>query len=119
MLGGDLHNAIVADLKVDFDDAKSPVIATEFVGTSITSQGPGPKITDTALRNNPHLKFSDGTQRGYTTFDVTSARFDVRLRVVSRVTDPQATISDLASFVVENGKAGAQRDKSSSRPPSD
>ena len=97
----------------------SPVIATEFVGTSITSQGPGPKITDTALRNNPHLKFSDGTQRGYTTFDVTSARFDVRLRVVSRVTDPQATISDLASFVVENGKAGAQRDKSSSRPPSD
>ena len=119
VLGGDLHNAIVADLKVDFDDAKSPVIATEFVGTSITSQGPGPKITDTALRNNPHLKFSDGTQRGYTTFDVTSARFDVRLRVVSRVTDPQATISDLASFVVENGKAGAQRDKSSSRPPSD
>ena len=40
VLGGDLHNAIVADLKVDFDDAKSPVIATEFVGTSITSRQP-------------------------------------------------------------------------------
>ncbi len=109
VLGGDVHNAIVADLKVDFDDAKSPVIATEFVGTSITSQGPNEKITLLALQNNPHLKFSNGTRRGYTAFDVTPAQCNAKLRVVSQVTDPQATVSDLAAFVVENGKPGAQR----------
>ena len=108
VLGGDVHTGIVADLKVNFDDVKSSVIATEFVGTSITSQGPGAKIAEAALQNNPHLKFFNGTQRGYTAFDVTPAQCTVRMRTLSKVTDAQATISDLASFVVENGKAGAQ-----------
>ncbi len=110
VLGGDVHNGIVADLKVNFDDAKSPVMATEFVGTSITSQGPSAKITEAARQNNPHLKFSNGTQRGFTAFDITAKQCAVRMRALSRVTDPLATISDLASFVVENGKAGAQQD---------
>jgi len=109
VLGGDVHAGIVADLKVNFDDAKSPVMATEFVGTSITSQGPGAKFTEAALQRNPHLKFYNGTQRGYMTFDVTPARCNARMRTLSNVADAQATISDLASFVVENGKAGAQQ----------
>jgi alkaline phosphatase D len=108
VLGGDVHAGIVADLKVNFDDAKSPVVATEFVGTSITSQGPGAKFTEAAIQRNPHLKFYNGIQRGYTAFDVTQARCTVRMRTLSRVTDTQATISDLARFVVESGKAGAQ-----------
>jgi alkaline phosphatase D len=109
VLGGDVHTGIVADLKVNFDDAKSPVVATEFVGTSITSQGPNQKFTEAARQNNPHLKFSNGTQRGYTAFDVTPVQCTVRLRTLSRVTDPQAKISDLATFAVENGKPGAQQ----------
>ncbi len=108
VLGGDVHAGIVADLKVNFDDAQSPVIASEFVGTSITSQGPGAKFSEAVMQRNPHLKFHNGTQRGYTTFDVTPAQCTVRLRTLSKVTDPQATISDLAGFVVENGKAGAR-----------
>jgi alkaline phosphatase D len=109
VLGGDVHNAIVADLKVNFDNPKSPVMATEFVGTSITSQGPNQKITEAALQNNPHLKFSNGTQRGYTAFDITAKQCTARIRTLSDVKDPEATISTLASFVVNNGKPGAQR----------
>jgi alkaline phosphatase D len=108
VLGGDVHAGIVADLKVNFDDAKSPVIASEFVGTSITSQGPGAKFSALAQQHNPHLKFHNGAQKGYTAFDVTPARCTVRMRALSRVTDQQAGISDLARFVVETGKAGAQ-----------
>ena len=37
VLGGDVHSHYVADLKADYDDAKSPVIASEFCGTSISS----------------------------------------------------------------------------------
>ena len=108
VLGGDVHTGIVADLKVNFDDPKSPVVATEFVGTSISSQGPGEKFTEASRQRNPHLKFSNGTQRGYTAFDMTPAQCTVKMRTLSRVTDPQATISDLASFVVVSGKTGAQ-----------
>ena len=108
VLGGDVHTGIVADLKMNFDDPKSPVIATEFVGTSITSQGPGPKLSEAARQTNPHLKFHNGMQRGYTAFDVTPTQCTARMRVVSSVTDPQATISNLAGFVVAHGKAGAQ-----------
>ena len=55
VLGSDVHNGIVANLKLNFDDEKSPVIATEFVGTSITSQGPNEKITVASMQRNPHL----------------------------------------------------------------
>ncbi len=39
VLGGDVHANYVADLKADYDDPRSPVIATEFCGTSISSLG--------------------------------------------------------------------------------
>src|SRR5262249_9777912 len=38
VLAGDVHSFNVNELKLDFDDANSPAIASEFVGTSITSQ---------------------------------------------------------------------------------
>ena len=107
VLGGDVHTGIVADLKVDFDDPQSPVVATEFVGTSISSQGPNLKTSEAARLNNPHLKFHDGTRRGYTAFDLTPAQCQVRMRTLSRVTDPRAVIKDAAGFVVETGKPGA------------
>src|SRR6185295_1190369 len=39
VLGGDVHMHWAADLRPDFDDPKSPVVASEFCGTSVTSQG--------------------------------------------------------------------------------
>jgi phosphodiesterase/alkaline phosphatase D-like protein len=39
VLGGDVHAHYVADLKADFNDARAPVCATEFCGTSISSLG--------------------------------------------------------------------------------
>src|SRR5262249_39701624 len=40
VVGGDIHCFFANDLKLDFDDPGSPVVATEFVGTSISSNGP-------------------------------------------------------------------------------
>ena len=39
VIGGDIHSFWVADLKQDFGDPNSPTVATEFVGTSVTSEG--------------------------------------------------------------------------------
>ena len=40
VVGGDVHFSMAGDLKTDFDDEHAPVIASEFVGTSISSFGP-------------------------------------------------------------------------------
>ena len=41
VITGDIHSNWVADIKADFDDEIPPTVATEFVGTSITSGGDG------------------------------------------------------------------------------
>ena len=109
VIGGDVHMAAVADLKVDFDDPQSPVVATEFCGTSITSQGPSAKRVETILAKNPHIKLADGARRGYTVLDITREHCVATLRALNDVRDPASGIYDFARFAVENGKPGAAR----------
>ena len=110
VIGGDVHSFWVTDLKPDFDDARSPVVATEFVGTSISSQA---SRTDAQLHplmtDNPHLRFISAERRGYVRMDVTAERLRVDLRAMRSVTDPAAEGDTLASFVVESGRPGAVR----------
>ncbi|MFN7086271.1 MAG: alkaline phosphatase D family protein [Burkholderiales bacterium] len=109
VIGGDVHMAAVADLKTDFDDARAPVVASEFVGTSITSQGPSRQRVETLLAENPHIHFADAAHRGYTVMDLAPQRCIARLRAVASVSNPRSDIRDLAVFTVKNGIPGAQR----------
>jgi alkaline phosphatase D len=110
VIGGDVHMYAVADLKLNFDDPASPVVATEFVGTSITSAGPTAKQTEAWRADNPHIHFGNGTQRGYTTMELTSRRCIARMRAVGNATDSAAGVRTLATWTVEDGRPGAQRD---------
>ena len=65
LIGGDVHSYWVSDLKPNFDDPQSPVVATEFCGTSITSQGPPQERLDAARAHHPHIKFAHSEKRGY------------------------------------------------------
>ena len=110
VLTGDWHSTFVNDIKRDFDDPDSEVIATEFVGTSITSNGDdivygpyyGPMIKD-----NPHIKFFDGDRRGYVRCRIDRKRFRTDLRMVRTVGRPDAQDYTYASFIVEDGRPGA------------
>lgn len=110
VITGDIHSSWVHDLKTDFSNPDSATVGTEFVGTSITSDFPTQFIqpTTAALRDNPHTKFFNGSQRGYVRCQLTRDRWQTDYRVVSTITEPNATISTLASFVVEDGSPGAQ-----------
>jgi alkaline phosphatase D len=99
----------VTDLKLDFDDAKAPVVATEFVCPSITSQGPAQKRVAAFVQENPHVKFANGLRRGYSTVELTPARCVSRIRVVGTVAERESPIDNLATYVVESGRAGAER----------
>ena len=57
VLGGDVHSHYVADLKADFDDPASPVIASEFCGSSITSLSMPQTELDAHLPFNPHIRY--------------------------------------------------------------
>jgi alkaline phosphatase D len=109
VIGGDVHTSVVADLKTDFDDPKSPVVATEFVGTSITSQGISAKSIETWRSDNPHIRFADSTRRGYTVLELTPQRCLARLRTVNEK-ETDSPVQTLATWAVEDGRPGAQRD---------
>jgi alkaline phosphatase D len=109
VVGGDVHQFNVADLKVDFNDPDSNTVASEIVGTSITSQGWPQDRLDTFLPDNPHVKLVEGRLRGYVRVNVTAqeARFD--LRAIESEKRRDAACSTHATFVVEEGRAGPQR----------
>ncbi len=109
VLGGDIHSFWANDLKLDFDDPRSPAVAAELIATSITSHPPPYEKFVSYLADNPHVRFFDSRWRGYLSIDVTPQRLTSRCQVVSDATDPAATLSTLATFVVEDGKPGVAR----------
>ena len=107
VIGGDLHSFWVNDLKRDFDDPGTPTVATEFIGTSVSSIGPSYSQFSAWLPDNPHVRFFESRQRGYVSVELTAERLTAHLRTVSDVRGPGATLSTLRSFVVESGRPGA------------
>ena len=108
VLTGDIHAHWVNDLKVDFDDENSPAVASEFVGTSISSDGDGSPRGDYAesiRRENPFVKLYNA-QRGYVSCEVTPERWTSAYRVLDYVTRPGAPRKTLAEFIVESGRPG-------------
>lgn len=108
VLGGDVHFAAACDLKADFDNQRAPVIASEFVTTSISSLGPARARIDALLEKNAHVKFANGARRGYARCEVTPRRWDTTFRAVADVSDAQSRVYDLGRYVVEDGRPGVQ-----------
>jgi alkaline phosphatase D len=112
VITGDWHSTFVHDLKVDFGDEKAPVVATEFVGTSISSNGDGEvygPYYGPMIQFNPNIKFFDGDRRGYVLCRLDHDEWRTDLRMVSTVSRPDAPVSTFASFVVEDGTPGARQ----------
>ena len=108
VLGGDVHANFVASLHARPGEADSPVIAAEFCGTSITSQGPDARRTAAILDANPHIKYGDGSRRGYALLDLDRERLEARLRVVDTVKRRDAGVSTAATFTVTAGHSGVE-----------
>ncbi|MBC7715884.1 MAG: alkaline phosphatase D family protein [Pseudorhodobacter sp.] len=107
VLGGDVHSNYVADLKANFDDEKSAVVATEFCGTSITSTAMAQDRIDGARQFNPHIRYARGDQRGYMRFALDAAHLQVKLRVVDNAMNINSNIATAAQFQVEASQPGA------------
>ena len=105
--GGDIHSFWTTDLHADANNPDSRIVATEFVGTSVTSSGPPFDAFNSILGLNPHIKFFDSRQRGYVSVELSEQQMLTRFQIVSDVLNPAATVSTLKRFVIEAGKTGA------------
>lgn len=111
VLTGDIHSNWVNDLRVDDFDAGAPVVATEFVGTSISSGGNGSKAAsamEQLQRENACVKFHD-RQRGYVACELNANEWRSDYFTVDDVTKPESAVEKLATFVVAAGQPGAER----------
>lgn len=109
VITGDIHATFVNDLKLNFQDPNSPTVGTEFVGTSISTGKGNNDTIESALPDNPHIKFYNGRQRGYVLCDLNRERWQSDLLFVDEVENPNSPVRKLATYMVENGRPGAQR----------
>jgi alkaline phosphatase D len=109
VLTGDIHSNWANELNLDPEDFSSPVVAAEFVGTSISSGGDGKRDEYPELyRKQPFIKFHN-RERGYVRCEVTPNQWRSDYRAVEYVTRPGAPLMTRASFVLEDGRSGLHR----------
>ncbi len=106
VLTGDIHSNWANELRVDDRNPDTPVVAVEFVGTSISTTGNGPAVPEylNQLQSvNPFVKYHS-KERGYARCIVTPKDWRTDFLAVEDVTKPDGKVSTRASVVVEAGK---------------
>ncbi|WP_414691456.1 alkaline phosphatase D family protein [Noviherbaspirillum sp.] len=112
VISGDVHTFYAADLKPDFfrdTSAANPVIATEFCGTSVTSNSRPQARTDQYVAQNPHIRFGRSDRRGYVMMEVTPSRTTAHFRALDNVWRSDSGASTIATFLVEDGHPGVAK----------
>ena len=111
VLTGDIHSNWVNDLHAGFDRPDRPVVATEFVGTSISSSGDGADTYDVvqeAMGDNPHLHWQNG-RRGYVRCNVGTDEWTTDYRTLEYVSRPGAPIRTATRWRLEHDRSGVER----------
>lgn len=111
ILTGDVHQAWAGTVHLNPNDPASPAVASEFVATSITSNGDGSEVlgnTARMLERNPHIGFFNN-RRGYCLHEITAARMTATFRGLDHVSRAGAPVVDKAVFVAEAGDARLKR----------
>jgi alkaline phosphatase D len=108
VLTGDEHQAYAGEIRLNGGTSDSPIIAHEFVGTSISTAGDGSDLRPGAaeiLSRNPHCRMIND-QRGYLLCTVTPESWTSEFKVLDYVSRPGSPIQTRARFVVEADRPG-------------
>ena len=107
-LGGDVHCNVAANLRLEPNNPQSPIVASEFVTTSITSRGLGDKPMRLIRESNVDLLHSRSDERGYSLITVTPSEVRCDFRTTQFPAGSESGFKTQASYAVKNGKAGPQ-----------
>jgi alkaline phosphatase D len=107
-LGGDVHCNVAAPLRLEPNNPLSPIVASEFVTTSITSRGLGDKPAAVIRESNADLLHYRSDERGYSLITVTPTQVRCDFRTTKFPAGSEPGLKTQASYVVKSGKAGPQ-----------
>jgi alkaline phosphatase D len=111
VLTGDFHSSWVNELHSAFDRPDRPVVAAEFVGTSISSGGDGSDrgagVSPATMSENPHMKWQN-SRRGYVTCRVDGDTWSTEYKTVNYISRPGAPLETPTKWRVEHGRPGIQ-----------
>ena len=100
------------ELRSDFSRPDRPVVAAEFVATSISSGGDGAAAlserTRTQLSENPHIKWHEN-RRGYISCTIDRSQWLSEFRSVGYVSKPGAPIETASRWRAQHGRPGVER----------
>ena len=109
VISGDVHTFYAADIKAGFfrkASAGNPVIATEFCGTSVTSNSRPQSRTEQYVAQNPHIKYGRSDRRGYVMMEIKPGGAAIRFQALDNVRQAGSGVSTAARFAIENGRPG-------------
>jgi alkaline phosphatase D len=109
VLGGDVHRHVAARLRLDPSDRRSPVVASEFVSTSVTSKGLSEWLNSLIRRLNPDVLHMRSDQRGYALISMDPTQLRCTFRATPHPVTPGATLHTQAEFAVDRGVPGPRR----------
>jgi alkaline phosphatase D len=105
-LGGDVHRHVAAQLRVRPNDAESPIIASEFVCSSVTSHGLSEALMALMRISNPDMVHGRSDERGYALIDITPQAAICDFRGTPFPAQADARLASQARLAVEQGRPG-------------
>jgi alkaline phosphatase D len=103
ILGGDIHAYVVGNINAVAERFDTPLLAAEFVATSMTSDPYPQETLDKWKPANPNLICLDGTRRGYLSVRLGKQRLQTDLVTIDDRTRADSGRQISGSYVVEAG----------------
>jgi alkaline phosphatase D len=103
IITGDIHCSAVGTVPEDPDDLASSPVATELVGTSISSTFPVPELVEPLPDQLENVFYVDARRRGYVVCTVSPEELRAEFRYVSTVTEPASEVSTGATWAIADG----------------
>ncbi|MBI5927592.1 MAG: alkaline phosphatase D family protein [Aquabacterium sp.] len=108
-LSGDVHRHVAANLRLNPHDLSSPIVASEFVTSSVSSKGLSEFLSGLLKGGNPDLLHVRGDERGYALLDVTPQQLSCEFRSTPHPVRPDSRLRTQAKFVVDRGVPGPRK----------
>ena len=108
IIGGDIHAFIASDIRRRPGDNSTPLLTSELVATSVSSEGAGKAVMDATLGGRPEVHYADDAKRGYLRLQLDAKQVRADMVAMDSVREPTSKASVAASFVLEAGRRGLQ-----------
>ena len=105
-LGGDVHRHVAAQLRLQPNEASSPIVASEFVCSSVTTRGLSEALMGLMRSSNPDMVHARSDERGCALLDLTPQSAVCEFLGTLFPARSDARLNTQARFAVENGRAG-------------